>query len=41
VEKDQLIGVVSMRDVMFVMLENKDFEIRGLENYIMGSDFQS
>jgi CBS domain-containing protein len=41
VEKDQLIGVVSMRDVMFAMLENKDFEIRGLENYIMGSDFRS
>jgi CBS domain-containing protein len=41
VEKDQFIGVVSMRDVMFAILENKDLEIRGLENYIMGSDFQS
>jgi CBS domain-containing protein len=41
VEKDQLIGVVSMRDVIFAVIENKDFEIRGLENYIMGSDFQS
>jgi CBS domain-containing protein len=41
VEKDQLIGLVSMRDVIFAMLENKEFEIRGLENYIMGSDFRS
>jgi CBS domain-containing protein len=41
VENDQLIGLVSMRDVMFTALENKESEIRGLENYIMGSGFQS
>lgn len=41
VEKDQLVGLVSMRDVMFAALENKESEIRGLENYIMGSGFQS
>lgn len=41
VEKDHLLGVVSMRDVMFAVLEDRDFEIRGLENYIMGSGFQS
>ena len=41
VENDQLVGLVSMRDVMAVMLENKQSEIRGLENYIMGSGFQS
>jgi CBS domain-containing protein len=41
VEKDQLIGLISMRDVLFAILENKELEIRGLENYIMGSDFQS
>ncbi|NOH02534.1 MAG: CBS domain-containing protein [Chloroflexi bacterium] len=41
VENDQLVGLVSMRDVMAVVLENKDSEIRGLENYIMGSGFQS
>lgn len=41
VENDQLIGLVSMRDVMAVVLENKESEIRGLENYIMGSGFQS
>ncbi len=41
VEKDHLLGVVSMRDVMFAVLEDREFEIRGLENYIMGSGFQS
>jgi CBS domain-containing protein len=41
VEKDHLLGVVSMRDVMSAVLEDRDFEIRGLENYIMGSGFQS
>jgi predicted transcriptional regulator len=41
VEHDQLVGLVSMRDVMFAVIENKDNEIRGLENYIMGSGFQS
>lgn len=41
VENDQLIGLVSMRDVMLAAVENKESEIRGLENYIMGSGFQS
>ncbi len=41
VEHDQLVGLVSMRDVLFAALENKESEIRGLENYIMGSGFQS
>jgi CBS domain-containing protein len=41
VEKDHLLGVVSMRDVVFAVLEDREFEIRGLENYIMGSGFQS
>ena len=41
VENDQLVGLVSMRDVMNAALENKASEIRGLENYIMGSGFQS
>lgn len=41
VEKDQLIGLVSMRDVMLAAIENKESEIRGLENYILGSGFQS
>lgn len=41
VENDQLIGLVSMRDVMMAAVENKESEIRGLENYITGSGFQS
>ncbi len=41
VELDQLIGLVSMRDVMLAAIENKESEIRGLENYILGSGFQS
>lgn len=39
VENDQLIGLVSIRDVMTTALENKSSEIKGLENYIMGSGF--
>jgi len=39
VEKDQLVGLVSIRDVMVAALENKESEIKGLENYIMGSGF--
>jgi CBS domain-containing protein len=41
VEGDHFVGLVSMRDVMVAALEMKDSEIRGLENYIMGSGFQS
>ncbi len=41
VVNDQLVGLVSMRDVMLAALDNKESEIRGLENYIMGSGFQS
>ena len=41
VEGDQFVGLVSMRDVMLAALQNKESEIRGLENYIMGSGFQS
>jgi CBS domain-containing protein len=41
VENDQLIGLVSMRDVMLAAIDNRESEIRGLENYIMGTGFQS
>jgi predicted transcriptional regulator len=41
VENDQCIGLVSMRDVMLAAIDNRESEIRGLENYIMGSGFQS
>ena len=39
VDKDQLVGVVSIRDVMVAALENKDSEIKGLENYLLASGF--
>ncbi|GAB1470791.1 CBS domain-containing protein [Chloroflexota bacterium] len=41
VENDRLVGLVSMRDVMLAALAIKESEIRGLENYITGSGFQS
>jgi CBS domain-containing protein len=41
VENDQLVSLVSIRDVMFAAFEDKESEIRGLENYITGSGFQS
>ena len=37
VEHDQLVGLVSMRDVIAAAFEGKESEIRGLENYIMGT----
>jgi len=39
VENDQLVGIVSIRDVLTAVLEHKESEIKGLENYIMGSGF--
>jgi len=39
VENDQLVGMVSIRDVMVAALENRDSEIKGLENYITASGF--
>jgi CBS domain-containing protein len=39
VEDDQLVGLVSMRDLMQAALENKEGEIKGIEDYIMGSGF--
>lgn len=39
VENDQLVGMVSIRDVLTAMLQNKESEIKGLENYIMGTGF--
>ena len=41
VEDEHFVGLVSIRDVMFAALANRENEIRGLENYIMGSGFQS
>lgn len=41
VEAGQLIGLVSMRDVLVAALEDRESEIRGLENFITGTGFQS
>ena len=41
VENDQLVGLVSMRDVMVAAIAEKESEIKGLENYIIGSGFSS
>lgn len=41
VENDQLVGIVSIRDVMVAALENRETEIKGLENYILASGFSS
>jgi CBS domain-containing protein len=41
VENEQLTGIVSIRDVMTAALENRDSEIKGLENYITASGFSS
>lgn len=39
VENDKLIGVVSMRDVVAVIMADRESTIKGLENYILGSGF--
>lgn len=39
VENDKLIGIVSMRDVVAVLMAERDSTIKGLENYILGSGF--
>lgn len=41
IEDGQLVGVVSMRDVISEVLANKNSEIKGLENYILSSDLAS
>jgi CBS domain-containing protein len=40
VENDQLVGLVSIRDVMQAMLEDKEDALKGIEHYIMGSGFE-
>lgn len=41
VEDKQVVGIVSIRDILFAALADRESEIRGLENYILGSNFQS
>ena len=41
VENAKLLGIISMRDVVATMMDERDSEIKGLENYILASGFQS
>lgn len=40
VEDGKLLGIISMRDVVAAALEDRESEIKGLENYILASGFQ-
>lgn len=40
VENNQMVGILSLRDVMEAAIESRESEIRGLENYILSSGFQ-
>jgi len=39
VENDKLVGLVSMRDVVAVLMADRESTIKGLENYMLGSGF--
>jgi len=39
IENDKMVGMVSMRDVVDVLLSEHVSTIKGLENYILGSGF--
>jgi len=41
VDEDHITGVLSMRDIIEEILENKDTVIAQLENYILGSSFST
>lgn len=41
VEEGKLIGLVSMRDVVAVLMADRESTIKGLENYILGSGFST
>ena len=40
VEKERLVGIISMRDAISAILKDHEDELEGLENYILGSGFQ-
>jgi CBS domain-containing protein len=40
VDGERVTGILSMRDVMETVLKERESEIVGLENYIIGSSFQ-
>ena len=39
IENDTMVGMVSMRDVVDMILSDRESTIKGLENYILGSGF--
>ena len=39
IDNDTFIGMVSIRDVADMLLSDRESTIKGLENYILGSDF--
>ncbi len=41
VEDDAMVGMISMRDVVDILLADRESTIKGLENYIIGSELRS
>ena len=39
IENEKMVGMVSMRDVVKVLITERESTIKGLENYILGSGF--
>ena len=39
IDNDKMVGMVSMRDVVDVLISERESTIKGLENYILGSGF--
>ena len=39
IEEEKMVGMVSMRDVVEVLISERESTIKGLENYILGSGF--
>jgi len=39
IEDEKMVGMVSMRDVVEVLISERESTIKGLENYILGSGF--
>ena len=41
VDNDRFVGMVSMRDVVDILISERESTIKGLENYILGSGFST
>lgn len=39
IKDDKMVGMVSMRDVVEILISERESTIKGLENYILGSGF--